>query len=122
MTRATIWHNPRCSKSRETKQLLEERGVQLDVRLYLEDTPTRAELEQALERLDMEPRELLRVKEAAYKEAGLDDTGKSDDEVLDAMLRYPVLIERPLVVVGDRAALGRPPESVLDLLPSAEAT
>lgn len=116
MTRATIWHNPRCSKSRETKKLLEDQGVELDVRLYLEDPPSKALLEKTLKQLGMKPRDLLRTKEEAYAEAGLDDEGLSDDRVLDAMIAHPILIERPVVVVGDKAVLGRPPENALELL------
>ncbi len=116
MTRATIWHNPRCSKSRETKKLLEDNGVELDVRLYLEDPPSKALLKKTLQQLGMKPRELLRTKEDAYKEAGLDDKQLSDERVLTAMVEHPVLIERPVVVVGDKAAIGRPPENVLALL------
>lgn len=116
MTRATLWHNPRCSKSRETKQLLEDQGVALDVRLYLEDPPSKALLKRTLKQLAMKPRDLLRKKEAAYKEAGLDDTSLSDDQVLEAMVAHPVLIERPVIIVGDDAVLGRPPENALALL------
>lgn len=116
MTRATIWHNPRCSKSRETKKLLEDRGVELDVRLYLEDPPSKALLKKTLKQLGMKPRELLRTKEDAYQEAGLDDAKLSDERVLDAMIERPVLIERPVVIVGDKAAVGRPPENALALL------
>lgn len=116
MTRATIWHNPRCSKSRETKKLLEEKGVELDVRLYLEDPPSKTLLKKTLKQLDMKPRQLLRTKEAAYKEAGLGDETLSDERVIEAMIENPVLIERPVVVIGEKAALGRPPENVLALL------
>lgn len=116
MTRATIWHNPRCSKSRETKKLLEDKGVELDVRLYLEDPPSKALLKKTLKQLGMKPRDLLRKKEEAYAEAGLDDEKRSDDQVLEAMIEHPILIERPVVVVGDEAVLGRPPENVLALL------
>lgn len=116
MTRATIWHNPRCSKSRETKKLLEEHGVELEVRLYLEDPPSKALLKKTLKQLGMKPRDLLRTKEAAYAEAGLSDKSLSDERVLDAMIGHPVLIERPVVIVGDKAVLGRPPENVLALL------
>lgn len=115
MAKATIWHNPRCSKSRETKKLLEDKGVELDVRLYLEDAPDRAALEGAVEALGATPRDLLRAKEDLAKELGLHKPGKSDDEILDAMVKHPVLIERPVVFVGKRARIGRPPEHVLEL-------
>lgn len=116
MARATIWHNPRCSKSRETKKLLEEQGVALDVRLYLEDPPSRAQLEETLKRLGKEPRDLLRKKEGAYEELGLDDATLTKAQLLDAMVSHPALIERPVVIVGEKAALGRPPEDVLEIL------
>lgn len=119
MTRATIWHNPRCSKSRQTKQLLEDNGVELEVRLYLEDPPSKALLKKTLKQLGMKPRDLVRNKEDAFKQAGLDDAKLSDERVLEAMVQHPSLIERPVVVLGDNAVLGRPPENVLDLLRGA---
>lgn len=116
MTRATIWHNPRCSKSREALALLETRGVTVTQRLYLEDPPDADTLRSVLKKLGMSARELLRRKEDAYKALGLADESLSEDELIDAMVENPKLIERPVVLVGKRAALGRPPEDVLRLL------
>jgi arsenate reductase len=111
----TIWHNPRCSKSRQTLALIEERGVQPQVRKYLEDPPGEEEIRAALAALGRAPIEAMRVKEARFKELGL--SGDSDSETLiRAMAENPVLIERPIVFRGSKAALGRPPEAVLDLL------
>ena len=115
-SKATIWHNPRCSKSRETKQLLEEQGVELDVRLYLEAPPDEAELKEALKALGKRPRDLLRAKEDLAKELGLSKAEVSDADILHAMAEHPVLIERPVVFVGNKARIGRPPEDVLELL------
>ena len=111
-----IWHNPRCSKSRQTLQLLRDHGVEPTVRRYLDDPPDEATLRLALTALGVAPRELLRRKEAPYKALDLGDAGRSDDELIAAMAAHPILIERPLVLRGDRAALGRPPEAVKDLL------
>ena len=110
-----IWHNPRCSKSRQTLALLEERGVAPQVRLYLEDGPSEAELREALALLGLPAGDLVRRGEAAFKEEGL-SKGSSDAEILAAMVRVPKLIERPIVFAGDKAAIGRPPEAVLDIL------
>jgi len=115
MGETTIWHNPRCSKSRQTLQILEERGVEPRVIEYLEEPPSRDELERVLGLLGIEPAELLRPKEAAYKEAGLGPES-SRDELLDAMVAHPILIERPVVITARGAALGRPPERVLSIL------
>jgi arsenate reductase len=109
-----IWHNPRCSKSRQTLALLEEAGVEIQIRRYLDDPPTRTELVAALTALQVGPEGLVRHKEALFGELGL--SLGSPDGLLDAMATHPRLIERPLVISGDRAALGRPPESVLTLL------
>lgn len=112
-----IYHNPRCSKSRETLGLLREQGVEPDIVEYLKTPPDRQTLEHILELLGLEPRELMRRKENEYKELGLDDPKLSRDQLIDAMLANPKLIERPIVIKdGKRAALGRPPEQALDLL------
>ncbi|MEO3427275.1 arsenate reductase (glutaredoxin) [Pelagibius sp. CAU 1746] len=112
----TIYHNPRCSKSRQTLALLQEQGEDPRVIEYLNDTPDAATLDGFLKKLDMEPRELMRRKEAPYKDLGLDDPGLSREALIAAMVEHPVLIERPIVVKGEKVALGRPPESVLDIL------
>jgi len=112
----TIYHNPRCSKSRQTLALLEEKGIDADVVLYLESPPDRTTLASLLKKLGKTPRELLRKGEDEYKANNLADASLSDDALIDAMVKHPRLIERPIVVNGDKAALGRPPESVLDIL------
>jgi arsenate reductase len=110
----TIWHNPRCSKSRETLALLEAQGIAPAIRLYLQDPPSEAELRDALTRLGLPARDLIRRKEAAFRDAGL-SPDSSDATLIAAMAANPVLIERPVVFHDDRAALGRPPEAVLAL-------
>lgn len=112
----TIYHNPKCAKSRETLQLLKKRGIEPRVVEYLKTPPNRTELERLLALLGMEPRALLRAKEPEYKEAGLADPKLSRAALLRAMLEHPKLIERPIVVAGNKAALGRPPENVLKIL------
>lgn len=112
----TIYHNPRCSKSRQTLQLLEEAGIQPEVVLYLEQTPSAAELTEVINKLGISPRQLLRKGEDAYKEHNLSDDSLSDQQLIDAMVSNPKLIERPIVVKGDKAVLGRPPENVQSLL------
>lgn len=112
----TIYHNPRCSKSRQTLALLEERGIEPRVVPYLEQPPDAATLKALLDRLGLAPRELMRRKEAPYRELGLDDPTLDDDALIRAMVENPVLIERPIVVTDRGAVLGRPPENVLDLL------
>ena len=112
----TIWHNPRCSKSRQTLALLQSKGVDPTVRRYLEDPPSAAEIKAALEMMGVEPRGLMRTKEAAYREQNLGGASVSADTLVAAMANTPKLIERPLVIHQGRAALGRPPETVLTLL------
>jgi arsenate reductase len=110
----TIYHNPRCTKSRQTLELLEKRGVKPRIVEYLKTPPDKAELKRLLKLLGKSPRELLRAKEA--KEVGLDKPGLGDDEIIAGMVKHPIVIERPIVVKGARAALGRPPEAVLKIL------
>ncbi|MEC7516451.1 MAG: arsenate reductase (glutaredoxin), partial [Pseudomonadota bacterium] len=109
----TIYHNPRCSKSRQTLALLQERGVTPTVVEYLKTPPDAATLGDILAKLGCPPRQLMRVKEAVYRELGLGDENLSDADLIQAMVDNPILIERPIVLAGDRAALGRPPEAVL---------
>lgn len=111
----TIYHNPRCSKSRETLALLESRGITPQVVDYLATPPDATTLEHLLQLLRLEPRELMRHKEAEYAELDLDNPQLSRAQLIAAMTQHPRLIERPIVVVGDKAALGRPPENVLAL-------
>lgn len=112
----TIYHNPRCSKSRQTLALLEERGIKPAVVLYLETPPDAATLKNLLKKLGMTARQLLRKGEEEYTALGLDNPALSDTTLIQAMADHPRLIERPVVVNGNRAALGRPPENVLPIL------
>ncbi|MDP2619705.1 MAG: arsenate reductase (glutaredoxin) [Hyphomicrobiales bacterium] len=116
MMRVTIYHNPRCSTSRRTLQLLRDTGVEPEIVEYLRQPPDAALLKNLLNMLGVSPRDLLRRGEAAYKQLGLADPGKSDDEPIAAIVENPILLERPIVVKGAKAALGRPPENVLDIL------
>jgi len=111
-----IYHNPRCSKSRQTLQLLEEKGVNPEIVEYLKNAPSKAELETVLSLLNLAPRDLMRKGEAVYKEQNLADESLSNDQLVAAMLENPILIERPIVLANGKAAIGRPPESVLDIL------
>lgn len=111
-----IYHNPRCSKSRQTLALLEERGLDITIIEYLKAAPSPAELKHIISALSIAPRDLLRTKEPEYKAAGLDDQTLSHDEIIAKMVEFPKLIERPIVTNGTQAAIGRPPESVLDIL------
>lgn len=112
----TIYHNPRCSKSRQTLALLEENQVTPEVVLYLETPPNADTLKDLLGKLGIGARELLRKGEDAYKENNLKDASLSDEDLINAMVAHPKLIERPIVVKGDKAVLGRPPENVLALI------
>ena len=111
-----IYHNPRCSKSRKTLELLEQHQQQPQVIEYLKTPPDAQTLKQLLQKLGISARDLLRTKEDEYALAGLDNPGLSDDEIIAAMVRFPKLIERPIVVSGNVAILGRPPEKVLELI------
>jgi arsenate reductase len=112
----TIYHNPRCTKSRQTLALLEKRGIKPKVIEYLVTPPTEAELKRLLKLLGIAPRALLRTKEEEYKQAKLDRPDITDTEIIHAMTKYPRLMERPIVVVGNKAVLGRPPENVLKII------
>jgi arsenate reductase len=116
MPQATIYHNPRCSKSRQTLDLLKSNQVDAEIVEYLKTPPTAAELKDILSMLGFKPRDLMRKKEAEYKALGLSDETLTDDELIQAMVEHPRLIERPIVITGNKAALGRPPEQVLDIL------
>jgi arsenate reductase len=110
----TLYHNPRCGKSRQTLELLRSRGIEPVIVEYLKTPPDAGELRRILDLLGLTPRELLRKREAA--EAGLDDPGLSDDALIAGMVANPITIERPILVAADRAVIGRPPEAVLTLL------
>ncbi|MDH5447070.1 MAG: arsenate reductase (glutaredoxin) [Gammaproteobacteria bacterium] len=114
----TIYHNPLCSKSRQTLQLLKDNAVEPEVIEYLKEPPDRQTLLKVLSSLAMEPRDLMRKNESIYKELNLADKSLSRDRLIDAMLANPILIERPIVVVNNTAALGRPPENVLKIIES----
>ncbi len=116
MTEIKIFHNPRCSKSRQTLQLLQDNNITPEIILYLESPPTKNDLKDLLKKLGISARELLRTSEQAYKEAGLSDASLSENQLLEAMINEPKLIERPIVVAGDKAVLGRPPENALELI------
>ena len=113
MAKATIYHNPRCTKSRQTLALLKENGVEPTVIEYLQDPPDEAMLRRLLNKLGMKPHELIRQKE--YRQLELPVT-EDPDELIRRMVANPQIIERPIVVVGNQARLGRPPENVLELL------
>ena len=115
MADVTVWFNPSCSKCRTTQGILQEHGVDADYVRYLDQAPTKEELQRVLGLLGADhARAIARTGEKAWTELGLADA--SSDEVLDAMVKHPILIERPIVIRGDRAVIGRPPENVLDLL------
>lgn len=116
MAKVTIYHNPRCSKSRQTLDLLHQRDIQPDVIEYLKTPPDARQLERILELLGLEPRQLMRRDEAEYRDNGLDDPALSRAQLIQAMVDHPKLIQRPIVISGNRAALGRPPEQVLEVL------
>ena len=116
MTSVTIYHNPRCSKSRQTLALLEEQGVTPSIVKYLETPPSAAELQEILTLLALTPRQLMRIKEAEYKALGLDNESLTTDELIAAMIATPKLIERPIVLANGKATIGRPPENVLAIL------
>lgn len=112
----TIYHNPKCSKSRATLELLKEKGIEPEIVEYLKTPPSAEQLEAILAKLGKTPRELLRKKEDDYADLGLDDDALTDDDLIMAMVEHPILIERPIVLANGKAALGRPPEQVLDIL------
>lgn len=117
MTELTFYHNPRCSKSRAALELLEGRGLTPTIVRYLETPPTSTELQSVLGKLGIAPRQLLRTGEDEYKQLNLADTSLSDGQLIDAMVAHPRLIERPILIAGDAAAVGRPPEKILEILP-----
>ena len=113
-TQLTIWHNPRCTKSRETLALLQARGLQPAVRLYLVDAPSEAEIVAVRNALGVTADAMIRKGEKAFRELGLGSA--SEAELIDAMVAHPILIERPIVILDGRAAIGRPPEAVLAIV------
>ena len=111
-----IFHNPRCSKSRATLALLQERGIEPEITLYLESPPDADELRSILQKLGLTARELMRKGEAEYREQGLADESLTEDKLIAAMVASPRLIERPIVLANGQAAIGRPLESVIEIL------
>lgn len=116
MSEYTIYHNPRCSKSRQTLAILQENGIEPEIIYYLETPPNIENLKSLAGKLGLQPRDLLRKGEDEYKRLGLKNPDLSETDILDAMARHPKLIERPIVVKGNNAILGRPPENVIDLI------
>jgi len=115
MSKVTIWHNPKCSKSRSAAALLAERGVEAEVVKYLDTPPTKEELKEVLSMLNISARELMRTKEDIYKELELKNEN-DEEKLIDAMVNNPKLIERPIVIKDGKAAIGRPIENIIDLL------
>ena len=115
MTNVIIWHNPRCSKSRQTLALIEEQGSNTEIVKYLETAPSIEEIKDILNKLGLRARELMRTKEALYKELDLKNI-EDESQLIQAMAKNPKLIERPVVIMGDKAILGRPPEKVIGFL------
>ena len=112
----TIWHNPRCGKSRQTLALLQEKGVTPNVREYLKQPPSKAEVETLLDMVGGEPGALIRDGEAEFKALGKKKAEMSKTDIAKAIAAHPILLQRPIVVAGKKAAIGRPPEAVLPLL------
>jgi arsenate reductase len=112
----TVYHNPRCSKSRAAMEYLEENGIEAEVVKYMDSPPDANDIKELLSMLGMSPRELMRKHEKVFKDAGLDDPTFTDDELIEAMAQCPSLIERPIVVNNGKAVLARPPETVQDIL------
>lgn len=111
-----IYHNPRCSKSRAALQLLKDRALEAEIVEYLKQAPSGAELRELLRLLGIAPRDIMRKGEAAYRELGLDDPALAEEDLIAAMAAHPILIERPIVIANGKAALGRPPEKILEIL------
>ncbi|VAW76770.1 Uncharacterized protein YfgD, not an arsenate reductase [hydrothermal vent metagenome] len=116
MSDVTIYHNPRCSKSRQTLELLEQNGVDADVVEYLETPPDTDQLEHILKLLKLEPHELIRTNESEYREQGMDNPDLSRQQLIALMVKHPKVIQRPIVIKDGKAAIGRPPETVLEIL------
>lgn len=116
MSDVTLYHNPRCSKSRQALEMLRGRGIEPQIVEYLKTPPSIEELDRILRMLNLEPRELMRRKESVYKDLALDDGSLDRHSLLQAMVEHPILIERPIAIANGRAALGRPPEDVLEVI------
>jgi arsenate reductase len=116
MAKAFLFHNPRCSKSRQALNLLEQEKENFEIFTYLEEKLEKDFLKEIIQKLDINPRDLLRTGESAYKENNLKDSNISDEEIINTMIKYPKLIERPIYVKGSKAIVGRPPEYVLKII------
>lgn len=116
MKKVTIWHNPRCSKSRETLALLQSRDIEPEIVEYLKTPPSIEEIERALQLLNLKPEDLIRKSEEAYLQSHLDRPDVTRNRLMQAMHEYPILIQRPVVFANGKARIGRPPESVLEIL------
>ena len=114
--KVTIYFNPRCRKSREALQIIKERDIEPEIKYYLEEPPSQAELAEILRKMGKRPRDIFRKSEPLYKDLGLKNKDLSDEVLLDYLHEYPILIERPIVVKGQRAVLGRPPEDVKKII------
>ena len=114
--KVVIYHNPRCSKSRDTLELLTKQGIEFEVIEYLKTPLNKGKIAEILRLLGMSPRELMRTGEAEYRNNQLDNPGLSDDQLLDALVTYPILIQRPIVLADNKARIGRPPEKVMEIL------
>ena len=116
MSKAYLFHNPRCSKSRQALNLLEKEKENFEVFKYLDEKLEKNFLKEIIQKLGMRPRDLLRTGESAYKENNLKDSNISEEEIINLMIEYPKLIERPIYVKGSKAIVGRPPENVLKII------
>ncbi len=116
MTKTTIFHNPRCSKSQQTLELLNQRGDNTEIIEYLKTPPDNAELSRILDLLGLEPRQLMRTNEAEYTDLNLEDTSLSREQLITAMVKHPILIQRPIILANGKAAIGRPLENVQEIL------
>ena len=114
--KTVIYHNPRCSKSRETLQIIADNQVDVEIIEYLDEPPSAEELKRIIGMLGVTARDLLRTTEPVYREAELDDEGLDDEEIIDAIVEYPELLQRPIVVAGGKAIIGRPPSRVLEII------
>ena len=113
---ATIYHNPKCSKSRQTLELLEKQGITPDIIEYLKSPPTAEQLQRILTQLEFVPRDLMRKKDDVYAECEIDNPSLTDVELVNFMIKHPILIERPIILSNGKAVIGRPPEQVLEIL------
>ena len=122
MKKISIYHNPKCSKSRQTLDIITKKGIKPKIILYLDKTFSSNELKDIIAKLNINPRDLLRKGESEYKENNLKNLHLEDDDLINAMIKHPKLIERPIVISGNKAIIGRPPEKVLELISDFQIT